>query len=866
MAVETAKQIRSLNFRAQLPKYFRIGAIAVLALTLIVVGIGYYRAKSNAEFRMVGFPTELSEDVIATVHGYERRETDGEVLKYYIKADTATTFSDNHQELENVYLQVFADDGSADEITASKAVYIPEENKNFTGYFAGNVVIASRDKLTLRTEQVTYSKSSDVATAEEDVDFERMNIKGRSAGATLNLGKKLLQLTRNVQFDIAAENGGYSKLTAGNAVYDQSAERVELLEGALLSKREPKAGSAYVDSNLRANRLIAYLAEPGTGTRVIDRAELFDTVEIDRNDSGGVVTIRAEKGDYSRSADRFELHQNVTAKITKGDTGYDGTASNAIYEVGPSKISLNGGGNLRTGGSEVSGDSLVAFLNSAYSIEKAEAAGNAKLHQASAEFVTDLSAQSLTGFFDGNRVLNKANAQGASEISRTSTKDNSRFTVSAATAVNTVFRGPDAVDTIETEGRTTIRLDVPDNGADSANRSVTADYVKTFFQSDGKNLQRAEAVGNAEFVATPHRASAENFGVRSNAPRFDCEFFSGRNDPKTCVASNGTKTFRTPTVQRDGRGEQTVTSNRLTLSFNERTRAIDRFDAVGKAKFTELDRSAVAESFSFASASEVVQLRGGEPTAWDSTARIKSKEIDWDTRNGRSAFRGGVSSTYYSTRSVGGASPFGDESKPFYVTAESAELDHQNEVGLFTGNARGWQGSNYVRGEQLELRKRESQLNVFGGVQSMLYNVRKVKGNTDGPLPVSAAAAEMHYDGRARTINYSGGVDIRQGTDRMTGGAAFIQLSDHNEMSQTKVDSNVAIVQAGRKAFGEGFIYTASDDRLYLRGRPARIEDNERGSTQGEELVIYLSDNRMSGEGRSQANPTGRVRNVYKVK
>jgi lipopolysaccharide export system protein LptA len=408
-------------------------------------------------------------------------------------------------------------------------------------------------------------------------------------------------------------------------------------------------------------------------------------------------------------------------------------------------------------------------------------------------------------------------------------------------------------------------MDVPDNGTDSANRSVTADSVKTVFQSDGKHLKRAEAVGDAEFVSTPHRQSAENYALRTNAERFECDFYRSRNDPQTCVALNGTKTVRTPTVQRHGRGEQTIFSSRLSLVFDDASRAIARLDAEGKAKFTELDRTAIADTFSFASANEVVQLRGGEPTAWDSTARMKAKEIDWDTRNGRSAFRGGVSSTYYSTRSVGSAAPFGDDSKPFYVTAQSAEMDHQNEIGLFTGNARGWQASNYVRGERLELRKRESQLNAFGGVQSLLYNARKTKGDNDASVPVSAAAAEMHYDGKGRSISYGGGVDIRQGTDRMTGGAAFIQLNERNEMSQTKVDSNVAILQAGRKAYGEGFVYTASDDRLFLRGRPARVEDPERGSSQGEELVIYLSDNRMAGEGRSKANPSGRVRNIYKV-
>jgi hypothetical protein len=76
---------------------------------------------------MKAFPTTLSTDVVGTVNDYERREMEGDVLKYYIKADKGTTFSDNHQELENVYLEVYdAATGLADKITADKAVYIPE--------------------------------------------------------------------------------------------------------------------------------------------------------------------------------------------------------------------------------------------------------------------------------------------------------------------------------------------------------------------------------------------------------------------------------------------------------------------------------------------------------------------------------------------------------------------------------------------------------------------------------------------------------------------------------------------------------------------------------------------------------------------
>src|SRR5690606_8457689 len=131
-----------------LPKYFRYAATGLLALSVIGVFVGFIYFGREPEFRMKGFPTSLSNNVVASINGYERREVTDNVLQYYIKADKAETFSDNHQELENVYLEVYRRDGSdggADKITAQKAVYIPEEEKSFRVYFAGDVKIDTTD-------------------------------------------------------------------------------------------------------------------------------------------------------------------------------------------------------------------------------------------------------------------------------------------------------------------------------------------------------------------------------------------------------------------------------------------------------------------------------------------------------------------------------------------------------------------------------------------------------------------------------------------------------------------------------------------------------------------------------------------------
>ncbi|MCV4784989.1 hypothetical protein OFM36_36715, partial [Escherichia coli] len=62
-----------------------------------------------------------------------------------------------------------------------------------------------------------------------------------------------------------------------------------------------------------------------------------------------------------------------------------------------------------------------------------------------------------------------------------------------------------------TEGRTTLQMDAPSGRPDGANKKVTANILRTFFSSDGKNLSRAEAEGDAELVVEPVQKTPENY-------------------------------------------------------------------------------------------------------------------------------------------------------------------------------------------------------------------------------------------------------------------------------------------------------------------------------------------------------------------
>jgi lipopolysaccharide export system protein LptA len=200
------------------------------------------------------------------------------------------------------------------------------------------------------------------------------------------------------------------------------------------------------------------------------------------------------------------------------------------------------------------------------------------------------------------------------------------------------------------------------------------------------------------------------------------------------------------------------------------------------------------------------------------------------------------------------------------VTAANAEFNHREETGLYTGNARAWQDNNYVRSDKLLLRQKEGQLVAEGAVQSVLYDAKKKDQGKETTVPVYASANKLFYNRENRLLRYEENVDIRQSGDRITAGKADILMNDKNEMSQTIAETSVVITQPNRRATGDWAQYTAENEVAVLRGNPARIEDAETGSSQGAQVTVYMRENRVVGESRTEQVNTGRTRSVYKVK
>ena len=869
MKGEKSDHIGRLHLRARTPKIFGIVAIVLLLVTVGVIIYSAYRSRSNPDFRMQGFPTTLSKDVVAVINGYERREMDGDHTRYLIRADKATSFADNHQELENVHLEVFEPGSSASEkITAQKAVYVPGHEKFFAAYFAGSVNIETRDRLRVKTEQLTYSNQDEVALAEELIEFERLNVRGRSIGASVNAREKLLKLNRDVEI-YSEGSAERSTLKAGRAVYDQANEKIELTDSVAVAIESFAGDQPEKASNFTSGKATAFLDNVDGEQRTLDRVELMDTVRIEtRQGQNSPTKISSNYALYQKPIDRFQLRDAVHIVTVEDQKPTDIRADNAVYQQPQGLVDLTGNASITQGASFVQGGVIHAELTAGRKLKLADVQIGAYAKQASSDSATEVSGTNIKAVFGDDHSIRNATVSGPANavLVPVNPAEYSRVSLAAASKINVGFKGDGLLDKILTEGRTKVRMDVPNRSADAANKELSADSVSTAFGPTGKDISVASAVGKAELVVTPLAASETNFKTTVNAQRFDCDFFQTGNDLKTCTASQKTRTVRIPTTPSVDRGTQNITADKLVAVFGEQSRELESLDGTGGAEFTERDRNATAERMIYTTADETVRLRGGEPRAWDSKARAKAPEIDWNTKDQFSELRGGASTTYYSPKSTGNTAPFGRSEKPVYVTASSARFDHKTDVAIYTGNARGWQDKNYVRGERMTFSERDGRFVAEENVHSLLYESKRTDNGVESNQPIYVTAQKLTYVRDGRQLRYENNVDIRQGKDRITGGVANVFLNEENAPIKTEIEQNVIMTQPNRRATGSYARYESAGEMLFLRGDPAVVEDAEQGRSQGAEITVDLKENRFTSNGPSRQNSSGRIRSVYKVK
>jgi lipopolysaccharide export system protein LptA len=90
-------------------------------------------------------------------------------------------------------------------------------------------------------------------------------------------------------------------------------------------------------------------------------------------------------------------------------------------------------------------------------------------------------------------------------------------------------------------------------------------------------------------------------------------------------------------------------------------------------------------------------------------------------------------------------------------------------------------------------------------------------------------------------------------------------MKDSSEVEKTVAQGNVVLTQPNRKGTGDWIQYTTADDTAILKGNPARVEDAEKGSTEGGRLTVNIREGRVTADDTRGKLSPGRVRSTHKV-
>ena len=798
------KKTTVIGLRAAAPKFGRVLALIAIFAGIVLVGVSYYRNRNNKVFRLLQRPAQLSTEVRGIVEGYERQITKGGRPHILLRASREITYTDGHHELEDVHLEVYPETGDRPNTITARRTISNEDNSLIA--FTGDVNVETHDHLMVKSEALDYDVKAETGIAKSPLTFERENVRGRADTAVVDAKNKKLELNGGVEITIEPDkqnNGAAAKLNPRS--------------------RPVTIKSARADFNQATMRLVF---------------------------SGGAIA--------EQERDRF------------------------------------------------SGDVLSGTLSKQKQLRHIEGRGNSYLVSMNEGRAAEVHSVNMDFFFDSDQLLQRAIAAG--DVRARTLNADAEVELKTAGDLNVDFAAQNEQSVLKemrVAGRSTITLAAPKsraNDTSAANKRLTADEVKLFWRVTGRDLERVEAKGNAELLVDPVQQTPFADRKILQAPRFDGEFYESDNLARIFTATGGaraiiepvqpteTRAARTLTAQKmianfarlvqaierieaidDAKfseRERTLIAQKMTASFAGDTQSLSKVEAIGDVKFNERDRSAQAATAAYTAGDEVVKLRGGEPVVWDARARMKAAEIDSDLRQQISYGRGGTSTTYYSQEQTNGATPFAKVKSPVFIVASNAEFRHETGIGIYTGAARAWQDDNFVKADRITLRRETKRFEGEGRVESVLYQARRKDSNGDrSVVAVFASAERMFYSDADRLLHYEGSVDIKQGTERITGEVADVHLlKDIYEVERTVAQRNVVLTQPGKRGTGDWAQYTAADETMVLTGAPARVEDDVQGSSESRRLTVYLRESRVVSDGGENRQTTSRVRSTHRVR
>lgn len=493
---------------------------------------------------------------------------------------------------------------------------------------------------------------------------------------------------------------------------------------------------------------------------------------------------------------------------------------------------------------DYSADLVKAYYNEHGEMEKLEATGNARLISHSKTSETTMTGARLNLLFN-------------------------------ATAKDSVLSSAQARGNAFLESKP---LPVP-GGLTPDTKNIRSDAVDVFMKPDGKDLEHVSTLGPGTMEFFPNQPARSRRLVKSD--RMLVRY--GANNEIQSFHADAASTETHPsqeevTLKKKPATQIAVTASKtLDATFDEKGQ-VRQILQTGNFRYAEGVRKAQADSAVMDNAKNVMDLDAHARIADDSGSTM-ANHIQLDQATGEFDARGAVYTTHLPEQKPDGkdrGTGMLDPGEAMQGKADRVVSASHGTQLHYIANAQIWQGASRIRGDRVDIDRKERLLTADGNVTSELQDSAKaLPDGRPGPMPPTTLvrSQKMVYTDTNRLAVYTGDVTLvragvtvtcRELQAFMNDGKPVNGKTPDSRVDRALADGKVEIVQvvAARKRVGtseHGEYYTGEGKIVLTGGRPY-LKDSLKGDATGEQLIYFTNDDKLVFDGTPKNQVEGHIK------
>ena len=389
-------------------------------------------------------------------------------------------------------------------------------------------------------------------------------------------------------------------------------------------------------------------------------------------------------------------------------------------------------------------------------------------------------------------------------------------------------------------------------------KQILTDRLEIEFQSGGEKLKRLRALDGGKLVMNmPDDATTGvDKTLSGNLLAFE---FDEEGDLSQLRGRGGVELLLNPRSQ-EGEGKR-VRSRQVESRFDTETGELIEAHCIRSVEFEHADLKARAERGVFRAGDSLLVLTEF-PRLWDNQGSINASTIEVNVETGDVEGLGSVRSSSMNDSSTARLFPGGEMQAVYFVSEHVAYRKSQN-VAVYTGGARGFQGENRIEAETIEVYQRSGELFAAGTVRTVfLQELGSDDSKPSEPTSTITRSNAFNYRAQDDVMEYRENVNMDSNQMRLKGGQIDVTLSSEGiGVQQIYAAGEVYIETDDGIASGESARFVPKDKSMTVLGKDARLEKDGK-VTEGKSLTFFLGDERILVDGQDQR----RTRTTYSAK